>query len=185
MRADAFVDGTVQRSADKVRATGASRECVGRAVWYGARCSKNPRAIPLSAVEDAIAERIAFVCWPGSLPRYERVRLTPGNPRSPQAHRDYLMGRYYWNKRRSRRFEQAQRSFSRAIERDPAYAEAYAGLADTYLLTATFSGRPFQEVAPNAEGRSAEGARCSTTVWARRTRRSPGLFWHRFQWHDA
>lgn len=48
----------------------------------------------------------------------------------------YLKGRYYWNERTDEGFAKAREYFEKAIEADPSYAQAYAGLADTYLLMA-------------------------------------------------
>lgn len=50
----------------------------------------------------------------------------------------YLQGRYYWNKRTPGALDQALNYFSQAILRDPNYAKAYAGVADTYLLLREF-----------------------------------------------
>jgi len=50
----------------------------------------------------------------------------------------YLRGRYHWNKRTPEGFRSAVSEFSQAIEKDPAYAPAYAGLADSYILMGYF-----------------------------------------------
>jgi DNA-binding winged helix-turn-helix (wHTH) protein/Tfp pilus assembly protein PilF len=49
-----------------------------------------------------------------------------------EAHRAYTKGRYYWNKGTTSALEDAVESFKQAIERDPNYAPAYAGLSDAY-----------------------------------------------------
>ena len=46
----------------------------------------------------------------------------------------YLKGRYFWNKRNAQSFRQAVEYFQMAIDKDPNYAPAYAGLADTFAL---------------------------------------------------
>ena len=53
---------------------------------------------------------------------------------SNEAYQLYLKGRFYWNKRNSESFEKALGFFQQAIERDPNFALAYSGLADTYDL---------------------------------------------------
>ncbi len=50
------------------------------------------------------------------------------------AHDLYLRGRYAWNRRSQEALEEASIHFRRAIERDPSYAPAYAGLADSYVM---------------------------------------------------
>jgi serine/threonine protein kinase/Tfp pilus assembly protein PilF len=53
---------------------------------------------------------------------------------NPRAHAEYLRGRYYWNKRDGEDYRRAIEHFQRALDIEPVYAEAYAGLADCYLL---------------------------------------------------
>src|SRR5205823_2255372 len=52
----------------------------------------------------------------------------------PEAYQLYLKGRYFWNKRDQVSAKKALQYFQQAIDRDPNYALAYAGLADTYGL---------------------------------------------------
>ena len=53
---------------------------------------------------------------------------------SNEAYQLYLKGRFYWNKRSDEGFQKALQYFQQAIERDPTFALAYSGLADTYNL---------------------------------------------------
>jgi tetratricopeptide (TPR) repeat protein len=58
----------------------------------------------------------------------------------------YLRGRYHWKKRSPDGYQRAIDAFSRVIARDPAFAPAYAGLADTYLLMGYYAHlMPFDE----------------------------------------
>jgi TolB-like protein/DNA-binding winged helix-turn-helix (wHTH) protein/Flp pilus assembly protein TadD len=65
----------------------------------------------------------------------------------------YLQGRYFWNKRTQEGFQRAADYFQQAIARDPNYAPAYAGLADTLGLTSTYYLGPQNELMP--KGRAA------------------------------
>jgi eukaryotic-like serine/threonine-protein kinase len=71
------------------------------------------------------------------------------------AHEAYLKGRYHWSRRTPEDFEQALAHFEHAITLDPAYARAYSGLADTYILLASYSLVPKAE----ARAKAAEYAR--------------------------
>jgi tetratricopeptide (TPR) repeat protein len=53
---------------------------------------------------------------------------------NPDAYEAYLKGRYFWNKRTADGLKKAADYFNQAIEKDPNYAQAYAGLADSYAL---------------------------------------------------
>jgi serine/threonine-protein kinase len=67
-----------------------------------------------------------------------------------EAYRLYLQGRYELNKRTGDSFERAIRNFSSAIQRDPNYAIAYAGLADCYILQSIYNESPPSKALPLA-----------------------------------
>ncbi|MFN2532892.1 MAG: protein kinase [Pyrinomonadaceae bacterium] len=56
---------------------------------------------------------------------------------SNEAYQLYLKGRFYFNKRSEEGMQKALDNFQQSIEKDPTFALAYAGLADTYDLLAT------------------------------------------------
>jgi eukaryotic-like serine/threonine-protein kinase len=64
----------------------------------------------------------------------EQERLAKRYTENAQAYRLYQLGRYYWNKRTEDGLKKAVSHFEQAIAKDPAYALAYAGLADSYVL---------------------------------------------------
>jgi hypothetical protein len=53
---------------------------------------------------------------------------------NPEAYEAYPKGRYFWNKRTGGGLTEAIRYFTKAIDADPNYARAHAGLADSYAL---------------------------------------------------
>jgi TolB-like protein/DNA-binding winged helix-turn-helix (wHTH) protein/Tfp pilus assembly protein PilF len=66
----------------------------------------------------------------------EEKQLTANVTGSGEAYELYLKGRYYWNKRTPDGIQKAIQSFQQAIDKDPTYALAYAGLADCYHVPA-------------------------------------------------
>ena len=60
------------------------------------------------------------------------AKVEKGYTANPEAYRLYLQGRFYWNKRTVADFKKSIKYFDQAIVLDPAYALAYAGLADVY-----------------------------------------------------
>src|SRR2546430_10871749 len=65
----------------------------------------------------------------------DEQKLTKNYPVNTEAYQLYLKGRFYWNKRTGEAFKKAIEYFQQAIEKDPSYALAYAGLADAYGLS--------------------------------------------------
>jgi len=80
-----------------------------------------------------------------------------GNPAlaraNDPAYQLYLRGRYFWNRRTVDGLHKSTEYFREAIDADPNYAPAYAGLADSYALLASFSVEPGKS--SNADARSA------------------------------
>jgi TolB-like protein/DNA-binding winged helix-turn-helix (wHTH) protein/Flp pilus assembly protein TadD len=128
---DAVVEGTVLRSGDRVRITAQLIEApADKHLW--AQSYEGDLRDTLS-LQDQVARTIA---------ENIRVRLRPpeeaafGNrkPVNSEAYVAYLKGRYFWNKRTGEGLQKAIEYFRQAIEEDPGFAAAYAGLADSYAL---------------------------------------------------
>jgi tetratricopeptide (TPR) repeat protein len=82
-----------------------------------------------SKVARAIADQIQI-----NLNPREQAALKSAKIVNPQAYVSYLKGRYFWNKRSADSLKVALAYFNQAIDEDPAYAQAYSGLSDTYAL---------------------------------------------------
>jgi TolB-like protein/Tfp pilus assembly protein PilF len=78
-------------------------------------------------------------------------RLAKISTTSPEAFDNYLMGRYYWNKRTGKDIKKSVERFQDAIKIDPDFALAYAGLADSQLLMSSYAGVPPSESFPKAK----------------------------------
>lgn len=69
----------------------------------------------------------------------EKKQLTKRHTENTAAYHHYLKGRFYWNKRTEEALKKGIEYFQQAIEVDPGYALAYAGLADSYNILASYS----------------------------------------------
>jgi len=69
----------------------------------------------------------------------EEVRFASGRSVNPEAFQLCLKGRFFWNKRTEENLKKAIEYFEQAIEVDPSYAMAYAGLADCYIVLPEYS----------------------------------------------
>ncbi|MBX2881189.1 MAG: hypothetical protein KTR32_14690 [Granulosicoccus sp.] len=82
---------------------------------------------------------------------YTSVQSTAQKPTADVgAYHSYLKGRYHWNKRTGSSLLRAKSFFRAAIEQDPVYALAYAGLADTYNLLSLYTVASPNETMPKA-----------------------------------
>jgi len=84
----------------------------------------------------------------------ERQRLARLSTEDAEAYQVYLKGRYYWNKRNPEAVQKAVRYFEQAISEDPAYALAYAGLADAYIYLSFFNVVSPRDAMPRAKSAS-------------------------------
>jgi tetratricopeptide (TPR) repeat protein len=84
--------------------------------------------------------------------RYQETRpvKTAVHRPNPEAQELYLRGRYYWNLRTEDGLNSALDLFTQSIVNDPLYAEAYAGLADAYLLLRQYGHMRDAEAYPRA-----------------------------------
>ena len=81
----------------------------------------------------------------------QQQRLTQRDTTNPDAYQFYLRGRYYWNKRTAENLKRAMEQFQQAVDNDPNYALAYAGLSDCYSLLEGYVGTPAKETWPKAK----------------------------------
>ncbi len=66
----------------------------------------------------------------------QKTRISQRSTQNPEAYQLYLEGRFYWNRRTAGEANKAIECFQQAIEKDPNFALAYSGLADSYFSLA-------------------------------------------------
>ena len=81
----------------------------------------------------------------------DEKRLTRRYTENSEAYQLYLKGRFYWNKRTGESLKKGLEYFQQAVDKDPGYALAYAGMADCYVLLSPFSVLSPKEADPKAE----------------------------------
>lgn len=81
----------------------------------------------------------------------DQKQVTKRYTENAEAYQLYLKGRFYWNKRTEEAMKKGIDYFNQAIEKDPAYALAYAGLADCYALLYEYSAAPSRDLYPKAK----------------------------------
>ncbi|HEX3186966.1 MAG TPA: protein kinase [Pyrinomonadaceae bacterium] len=102
------------------------------------------------SVQREIAREITNNLRP-TLSGVDRSRMEKQYTANPEAYQLYLKGRFYWNKRTPADFKQSITFFEQAIAKDPNYALAYSGLADSYTLLTVYSSESPRELMPKAK----------------------------------
>jgi Tfp pilus assembly protein PilF len=98
-------------------------------------------------------------------------------PVDPAARELYLKGRYYWNHRTDASLKLAVEAFTQAVVRDPQYAPAYAGLADTYNLMTQYSYMPQAQAFPLALAAARKAVALDDSLSAAHRALAFGLFY--------
>jgi TolB-like protein/DNA-binding winged helix-turn-helix (wHTH) protein/Tfp pilus assembly protein PilF len=131
LNVDAVVEGSVSRSGDQVRITAQLIQLpADKHLWAQSYQGNLSDTLAVqNQVARAIADEIRIEITP-----QEQAALKSAKKINPEAYEEYLRGRYFWNKRTADGLERAVDYFNQAIARDPNYAAAYSGLADTYAL---------------------------------------------------
>jgi TolB-like protein/DNA-binding winged helix-turn-helix (wHTH) protein/Tfp pilus assembly protein PilF len=119
----------------------------GAQLWGG---QFNRRADDVFSLQDDLSQEIAEKLRL-RLTGDEKQRLAKRYTRDGEAYQCYLKGRYFWNKRTPDGAQKAVGYFQQAIDKDPVYALAYAGLADAYTYLSFFNVVPPREAMPSAK----------------------------------
>jgi TolB-like protein len=144
---DAIVEGSVLKVGPRVRITAQLIEASTDHHLWAERYERDLSDV--LAIQSEVAQAIVREIQV-QLTQQERTRLGQARRVDPEAHEAYLKGRYLMNRRTIESLERALVLFERAIERDPTYAPAFSGLADTYNILADFNHLPPEVVFPRA-----------------------------------
>ncbi len=184
LHVDSVVEGTVLRSGDRVRITAELVQvATDRHLWAETYESQLGDILTLqSHVASAIVNEIRVKLTPE-----EQVRLATTRQVSTQSYENYLKGRYYWNKRSQEGLTKAIDYFQLAIEQDPNYALAYAGLADCYsIIGSVIVGTvPALEVAPKARAAALKSLELDNTLAEAQTSLATVRFNYDWDWNAA
>jgi serine/threonine protein kinase/tetratricopeptide (TPR) repeat protein len=144
---DAVLEGSVLRAGDRIRiATQLIEVDSDRHLWAESyeRALRDVLSLQ-SEVAQAVAREIKITLTPDERTRFGRIRQV-----DPEAQEAYLRGRFSWNTRTVEGLQKSIEYFQRAIDLDPAYAAAYAGLADAYAILGNNQFAPAHDSFPKA-----------------------------------
>jgi TolB-like protein/DNA-binding winged helix-turn-helix (wHTH) protein len=136
---DAIVEGSVLHAGDRVRiTTQLIRAADDRHLWAQSY-DRDERDI--LALQNDVARQVADNIQL-TLAAADRQKLATARPIDHEAHELYLRGLYHWEKRSAEELRAAIGYFQQAIDRQPDYAAAYAGMANCYALLGGYTGTP-------------------------------------------
>src|SRR5438477_1918494 len=143
-----ILEGSVQKAGDQVRVNVQLVNALNDAHLWAETYDR--RLIDIFSVESEIAKAIVESLQ-AKLTRSEQSSIAKAPTADPEAYELYLKGRFFWNKRSGVDLRKAIDYFNQAVAKDPNYALAYAGLADSYLLLSQYASASPRESLPPAK----------------------------------
>lgn len=137
LRVGFVLSGSVRRAGNRLRLSAhLSRVADDSLLWSE---TYDRKVADVFEVQDDLSRRITGTVREalGTSSATTPARVQPA--RNVTAYDEYLQGRYHWNKRSAASLREGLAAFQRAIEADPTYAPAWAGLADSHALLASSS----------------------------------------------
>jgi TolB-like protein/Tfp pilus assembly protein PilF len=141
------LEGSVQKVADQVRVNVQLINALTDAHLWAETYDR--KLTDIFAVETDVAKAIAETLR-AKLTGSEERMMSMKPTENTEAYELYLKGRFFWNKRTGADLREAIDYFNQAIAKDPSYALAYAGLADSYTLLSVFGAASPQDSIPQA-----------------------------------
>ena len=127
----AVLTGRVQQIGDTLTIQADLIDVVNEAQLWGQRYRR--QMTDIFDLQEEIANEI-FQKLRVRVTTEQQQRLRKRQTDNPAAYQAYLKGRYYWNKRTEEGLRTSTKYFQDAVDIDPCYAQAYAGLADSYAV---------------------------------------------------
>jgi TolB-like protein/DNA-binding winged helix-turn-helix (wHTH) protein len=174
------LEGSFRRAGDHLRITAQLIQVKDQSHLWAQDYDRRPEDVV--TVQDDVAIDVA---------REIKLRLTPqqqtdlarARPLDPDAYEAYLKGRYFWNKRTEDGFRKAVEYFNQAIAKNPNYAEAFAGLADTYVLLGGYGLMAQDDAMPKAKAAAQKALALNSRLAEAYT--SLGLIAEEYDWNWA
>ena len=147
LNVDAVLEGTVERSGDRVRVLVRLDQVSPEGQLWSNQYNRDIR--DLLRLQDEIARAVTDEIQVKLTPQ-ERTHLASSHPVNPEAQDDFLRAEFLVNKRNERDLQAGITYFKKAIENDPAYARAYAGLAWALVNLAHLGTHRTKDILPQA-----------------------------------
>ena len=153
----------------------------GSQLW-GAQYDRKPGDIFViqDEISNEISEKLRL-----KLTRAEKKQLVKRHTESTEAYQLYLKGRHHWNQWTEPSFYKAIEYFQKAIEKDPNYALAQAGIADCYVLLGWNSYLPPKNAFPRGKAAAKAALQLDPDLAEARTSLAAVLWLYDWQWDAA
>jgi len=177
---DAVLEGRIQRIDDRVRVTvQLIRVQDGVQLWAD---TFDKQFTDIFALEDSLSE-MAAQSIRLQLTGEENRRFTKRLTENPAAYEAYMKGRFFWNKRTDAGLKKGLEYFRDAIHLDPAFSEAYVGVADSYATLGLYAVLPPKQAFPAAKDAGSRALQMDSTLAAAHA--TLGFIYFYYEWNPS
>jgi TolB-like protein/class 3 adenylate cyclase/Tfp pilus assembly protein PilF len=161
LRAGTILEGSVRKATNRLRVTAQLIDASSEEhLWVQ---SYDRQLEDIFAIQTEVAQNVTDALKTQML-GVEREHIAKRSTGDIGAYTFYLKGRYYWNERSRDSLTKAIKYFEEAIRRDPGFALAYAGLADSYVVLVDHGHLPRSEGFPKAKEAARKALELDGTV---------------------
>ena len=178
----AVLTGRIMQSGESLRIGAELVDVATGSQLWGAQYDRKPGDI--FSVQDDISTEISEKLRL-KLTRAEKKRLTKRQTDDAEAYRLYLKGRHHGNRWTEDGFYKAIQYFQEAAEKDPSYALAFSGVADSYVLLGWNSYLPPKEAFPKAKMAAMRALRIDPDIEEAHTAVAAVLWLYDWKWEEA
>ncbi|MCJ7457677.1 MAG: protein kinase, partial [candidate division Zixibacteria bacterium] len=158
---ETLLEGSVRKAGNRLRITA---QLVNVADGYHLWSERYDREMEdVFAIQEEISLSIVNKLKVNLL-KEEKAKLEKRYTDDPEAYNLYLKGRYFWFRRYEGGLQKAVECFQQAIDKDPLYALAYAGIADCYNQFGLWAFLPPKEAYPKAKVACAKALEIDDTL---------------------
>src|SRR4029077_5190002 len=182
LEVNSVLEGNVQKSSDRIRVSARLISVAdGSSLWSN---TFEEKFTDVFAVQDGISQKVADALAL-RLSGQEKSRLTKRYTENAEAYQLYLTGRYHWSKATPPDIRKGIGFFQQAIELDPEYALAYAGLAAANRALAMNADVPAKDCLPQAKAAAIKAIELDDSLAEAHSALSFGLIWYDWDWATA
>src|SRR6266480_276235 len=179
---DAVVEGTVMRSGDRVRITAQLIDARSDRHLWAESYERDLREV--LTLQDEVAQRIATQVGI-NLTAGDQTRMVSTRVVDSGAHEAYLKGNFYWNRSNCEGSKRALEYFQQAVDKDPNFAPAYLGLAETYFTLGDWGCWPQHEAFAKARPAALRAIELDHNLGAAHAWLGMLAFSYEWEWQNA
>ncbi|MFQ5821630.1 MAG: protein kinase [bacterium] len=182
LRVSKILEGSVRKAADKLRITVQLVDVATQEpIWSD---DYDRQLADVFAIQSEVAQQVASALRVELSPS-EKSLIEKRGTESLEAYNLYLQGSYYANKRTPQGLNKGIEYFSEAINLDPEFAIAFAGLANSYNIIATYSYLPSSEVMAKGKAAALRALEIDKMLAEAHTELARILYWLDWDWPAA